>query len=127
METRAYFAGNFLKLDIGMPGVKVRQLRNKKNGLSAVSSKDPLAIQKQPCTIESLIEDTLLRNDLALLDIICDSARVVGDAAAIWSKGILHILSSRLDKDSVQNFLKKALRNRILNYGMRLPMIRIFI
>jgi hypothetical protein len=55
---------------------------------------------------------------MGLLDIVCDSATVVGDTAAIWSKGILKILSARVDKEHIQVFLKRALRNRIMDYSM---------
>ena len=73
----------------------------------------------QKRTLEQLIEDALLKEDMGLLYVICDSSTVVGDAAAMWSKGILKVLGSRVDKDAVQSFLKRALRNRILDYSKR--------
>jgi hypothetical protein len=54
---------------------------------------------------------------MGLLHVICDTATVVGDAAAMWSKGILKILSNRVDQDGVQMFLKQSLKNRILDYS----------
>lgn len=68
-------------------------------------------------TLEQSIEDALIKDDMCLLDVVFDSANVVGDAAALWSKGILKILNSgRIEKDNVQEFLKRALRNRIRDY-----------
>lgn len=60
----------------------------------------------------------LLKEDLVLLDIICNSATtLVGDQAAAAAKGILKILFTRMEREKAEDFIKKSLKSRVLDYS----------
>ncbi|KAJ3364007.1 Nuclear transport factor 2 [Kappamyces sp. JEL0680] len=70
-----------------------------------------------PQNIDQLLIDVLLQDKAELLNIICHStSTLVGDSAAIASKGILKILSARMEKGEPEVFIKELLKNRIMDY-----------
>ena len=73
----------------------------------------PFLINQQQ-NIEDSLAELLLADNLQVLELVCRSA-LVGDAAALASKGILKILSSK-DTKGTQAFLKRLFRARILDY-----------
>lgn len=69
--------------------------------------------------VDQLLVDALIGENLELLDVICQGSTLVGDAAAIASKGILKILDGITEKTTIV-FLKRILKFRILDYRINL-------
>jgi hypothetical protein len=61
-----------------------------------------------------MLAEILLAENLQIMTLVCRSA-LVGDAAAIASKGILKILTLR-EAQGTQDFLKRLFRARISDY-----------
>jgi hypothetical protein len=61
-----------------------------------------------------MLAELLLSDNLQIMTLVCRSA-LVGDSAAIASKGILKILTLR-DAQGIQDFLKRLFQIRITDY-----------
>lgn len=72
---------------------------------------------KLPSNMDQTVIDALLADDYELLDVLCHLT-LVGDSAAVASKGILKLLA-RQEDGAIEVFLKRILRTRIVDYRLK--------